>query len=495
MVLVLSNTQRDAMASSKELYVDPINGNDKASGVLCAPVLTLQGALDKLPAQVNDDCTVYLVGGVYPQSGGQIDLLELNRPMRENVIVRIVSQGAPVTLNWPAPGKPMITVTQGHWSLENVQVGSRQKDQPEGIRVTGPAVLDLHTVRVHTGGKRSPGLRATRGGMINLYGTIELNEDLHEDCGTGDTFCRIEADYSGVVRFQERENASLSIGNGSLCSGCYGVIELGCSTARITSWHYQANVIAVNNSGRVDFHSTKALLTARNPRNTPIGLEDDGHVLAEGAPITIQGCDNSNAIVLQKASAFFCNDVTLLGTFKSALLSMSGSTMLVGIIGDLNGGDVTTGARIILEKCTGNLTSPINVGNEGVLVLPENITSGSSSPQAAAPAPNPAAPAVNASLPVPEDSPPLILAAAKGASQTVADLLAGGTEVNQRDQNERTALHWAAYGGHQETCAELLSKGADPNARDKDGFTPLDLAKSRGHSQLTAFLTERMKNK
>jgi len=76
----------------------------------------------------------------------------------------------------------------------------------------------------------------------------------------------------------------------------------------------------------VDFHSTTALLAARNPRNTPIGLEDDGHVLAEGARITIQGYTNSNAIVLQKASAFFCNDVTLIGVFKSPLLSMSGST-------------------------------------------------------------------------------------------------------------------------------------------------------------------------
>src|SRR4029450_4036518 len=105
--------------------------------------------------------------------------------------------------------------------------------------------------------------------------------------------------------------------------------------------------------------------------NTPIGLEDDGHVLAEGAPITIRGFDNSNAIVLQKASSFFCNDVTFDGPFHSALLASSGSTLLVGVIGDLPGGDATTSARIILEKCTGKQTRPVNAMNGGVVIMPK----------------------------------------------------------------------------------------------------------------------------
>jgi hypothetical protein len=252
-----------------------------------------------------------------------------------------------------------------------VQVGSRQRGQREGVRVTGPASIELRSVRIRTASQSAPGVHSTRGGLVELYGDIELNEDLHDNAGDGESFCGILADYNGVVRFRQREKASLSIGNGSLSASYYGVIELGCAVATITSWHEQANVIAVNNSGRVDFHSTKATLAARNPRNTPIGLEDDGHVLAEGAPITIRGFDNGNAIVCQKDSSFYCNDVTFDGPFRSALLASSGSTLLLGVIGDLPGGDATTGARIVLEKCTGKRIRPVNAMNQGVVIEPK----------------------------------------------------------------------------------------------------------------------------
>jgi hypothetical protein len=236
------------------------------------------------------------------------------------------------------------------------------------VRVSGPAVVQLRGVRIRTASQSAAGLHATRGGLAELYGEIGLNEDLHDDVGTGESFCGIVADYAGVVRFRQREKASLAVGNGSLSASYYGVIELGCAEARLTSWHEQANVIAVNNSGRVDLHSTRTTLAARNPRNTPIGLEDDGHVLAEGAAVTIRGFDNGNAIVLQKASALFCNDVTLEGAFRTPLSVMSGSTLLVGVVGDLGGGEVMTGGRIILEKCTGKLARPISASGAGVFI-------------------------------------------------------------------------------------------------------------------------------
>lgn len=357
-----------------DLYVDPERGSDQASGSQAAPVQTLGAAIRRIPLQTNKEHVIHLAGGVHPQSGAGNGSLELNRQMHEGASVRITSDNGRATLDWQSPGRPMIDVVAGDWSLENVQIGNRRSDQRAGVRVAGPARLKLRDVRIRTASQSGAGLHATRGAMVELSGTIELNEDLHEDAGAGESFARIEADYGGVVRFTSHDGSSLSIGNGSLCASYYGVIELGCAGARITSWHDQANTIAVNNSGRVDFHGTPSVLAARNPRNTPIGLEHDGHVLAEGAPITIVGHGNGHAIVLQKASTLFCNDVRLEGDFRTPLSSMSGSTLLVGIDGDLGGGEVRTGATIILERCSGRLTRPIDVRSEGRLVLPAGMS-------------------------------------------------------------------------------------------------------------------------
>jgi hypothetical protein len=48
---------------------------------------------------------------------------------------------------------------------------------------------------------------------------------------------------------------------------------------------------------------------------------------------------------------------------------MSGSTLLIGVNGDLGGGEVLTGARIILEKCTGKL-QPISAASQGSFIDP-----------------------------------------------------------------------------------------------------------------------------
>jgi hypothetical protein len=364
-----------AAVRSQALYVDGGKGNDRAAGTNAAPLQTLDAALAKLPAHIDGDFIIHLVGDIRAPRGKTPAALELDHAVRSGSRIRLVATGNATLLNWTAPdGEPLLWVTQGDWSLENAQVGTRAKDQRAGVRVTGPAVLELHSVRVRTASVNAPGVHATRGGLVELYGDVALNDDLHDGLGGAgkDSFCGILADYSGVVRFRERDHASLSIGNGSLSASYYGVIELGCATAKLTSWHEQANVIAVNNSGRVDLHGTKTVLAARNPRNTPIGLEDDGHVLAEGAPVTIRGFDNSNAIVCQKASTFFCNDVRFDGPFHSALLASSGSTLLLGVVGDLpGGGDATTGARIILEKCTGKPARPVNAVNGGVVITPK----------------------------------------------------------------------------------------------------------------------------
>jgi len=54
--------------------------------------------------------------------------------------------------------------------------------------------------------------------------------------------------------------------------------------------------------------------------------------------------------------------------------------------------------------------------------------------------------------------------------------IAQGATVEDKDQNENTALHHAVKG-HLEVVKFLVSKGADVNARNDCGDTPLDLAR------------------
>ena len=50
------------------------------------------------------------------------------------------------------------------------------------------------------------------------------------------------------------------------------------------------------------------------------------------------------------------------------------------------------------------------------------------------------------------------------------------SDVNWKDQNGKTLLHYAAWKGHKEIAELLIANGANVNAKDKDGYTPLDWA-------------------
>ncbi|HWO00163.1 MAG TPA: ankyrin repeat domain-containing protein [Blastocatellia bacterium] len=80
-----------------------------------------------------------------------------------------------------------------------------------------------------------------------------------------------------------------------------------------------------------------------------------------------------------------------------------------------------------------------------------------------------------------EDSAPnLTLAALKGDTGLVTELLKAGADPDACDGQGRTPLIEAAFGGHVDTLSALLGAGADPNARDADGWTPLMEAASKG---------------
>ncbi len=298
--------------------------------------------------------------------------LELMRRMGPGVVVQILgtqdAKTPPAVLAWEG-GRSMVDVTEGHWRLEDVQIGSGSIRQRRGVQVAGPGHLELKNVTFRTRSHSDAGIYAHRGGQVSLSGAIRMNEHLHETGGE-ETFCGIIADDHGLVRFEQREGASLDIGNGSLATSYYGCIRLGCETARITSWGDQSNTLAINNSGRIDLHNTQVVLRARKRQNTPIGLEHDGHILGEGARVTIEGA-NDTAIALQKASTFTCNDIELKGEFGRCVWAASGSMFVGRFLTDLGGIEATTGAGIHVEKIGGRFVGPAIATQCGGISLPD----------------------------------------------------------------------------------------------------------------------------
>lgn len=358
------------------LYVDAARGSDDAPGTEARPTRSLSAAIARLPDPVTEATIIHVSGGRLASTGGVAmpeNRLDLMRRMRPGVTVSIVglarSDGTGAVLAWEG-GEAMVVVREGEWRLERLTIGDGSTRQRRGVMVSGAARVTIKDTVFRTRSHSDAAVYADRGGLAELRGLIDINGQMHDAEPEADSFSGIVATHHGRVAFTGDAGSRLTMGNGSLSAEYYGVIELQCQDARITNWTDQSNLIAVNNSGRVDLHGTPTRLCARRKGNTPIGLEHDGHVLAEGARIMIEG-ENDHAIVLQKASSFFCNDVALTGAFRWALTAMSGSTLLAGIVGDAHGIEADTGARIIVERVGGKITGPVEARRSAVIVLPD----------------------------------------------------------------------------------------------------------------------------
>lgn len=357
------------------LYVDAARGDDRDTGSRERPLKTLSAALALLPEPLPRSVTIELAGGRHATTGGRgmpSDTLDLMLRMRPGVSVRFVGRGdspaGAAVLAWEGR-EPMIDARDGEWWFENVQIGTGSKRQRRGVMVTGPAHVTLKNVTFRTRSLSDAGICADRGGKVSLRGAIRMNEDLHDNA-PDESFCGIIATDHGLVRFAEHDGASLDMGNGSLSAGYYGCIRLGCETARITSWSESSNNLAINNSGRIDLHGTTVTLRAKQKRNTPIGLEHDGHILGEDAHVIIEGT-NHMAIALQKASTLACNDVELRGSFDSSIWASSGSMFVGRFLGDVGRIAATTGANINIEAIGGKLVGPVLATHCGTVSLPD----------------------------------------------------------------------------------------------------------------------------
>jgi len=358
-----------------QLYVNGTEGNDSAAGDKQHPLKSLSAAIARLPDPLTRSVTIEWIGAIEMTTGGR-DMssasLELMRRMRPGVRVSVVGQtnraGEFPKMAWEG-GTAMVDVREGDWWLENIQIGTGTKRQRRGVTATGPGFVTLKNVTFRTRSLSDAAIYAHRGGLVELRGAIRLNEHLHEHAEE-ETFAGIIAMDHGIIRFAERDDASLEIGNGSLSVGYYGVIALGCKTARITSWGEQSNCLAVNNSGRIDLRNTTTRLRAQQKRNTPIGLEHDGHILAEDAHIIIEGTNNT-AIHLQKASSLTCNDIEIRGSCPNTLTASSGSMFVGRFKSDVAGFTATTSATINIEAADGKIAGPLSATRGGIISLPD----------------------------------------------------------------------------------------------------------------------------
>ncbi|KAJ4710813.1 Calmodulin-binding transcription activator like [Melia azedarach] len=88
------------------------------------------------------------------------------------------------------------------------------------------------------------------------------------------------------------------------------------------------------------------------------------------------------------------------------------------------------------------------------------------------------------------------MVAGLGFEWALNPILSQGVNINFRDINGWTALHWAARFGREKMVATLLASGAsagavtDPNAQDPTGKTPASIAASSGHKGLAGYLSE-----
>ena len=79
-------------------------------------------------------------------------------------------------------------------------------------------------------------------------------------------------------------------------------------------------------------------------------------------------------------------------------------------------------------------------------------------------------------------------AAKNGNIEAVKLDLAGGTDVNTKDDNGRTPLHYATEEGQKEIAELFIAAGADVKAKNNLGGTPLHEAAASGHKEIVEVL-------
>ena len=370
-----------AVGEDTTLHVDPEEGRAKGPGDKRHPFDSISAALAAIAEPVVGDWVIELAPGRYDTTGG-VDMpersLQLAKPMRPEARIRLRTkperkdEGERALFAWKGERRT-VHATEGRWVLEDLGVGSFDEGQVRGVYGQGPVEVTVRDVNFELRSRSDAALWAERGARIAISGAIRINDRELGDPVPKDSYSCILATDGGVVEVVDKSESSLVMGNGSLRTSYWGSIRLGCPEVRLTC-HTDGNVLSIGNSGRIDLRNSETTLHAVKSNNTPIGLEHDGHVLAEDAVIRIRG-KNDSAIALQKFSTLTCNDIYLEGEFRTALWASSGSMFVGRFKSDVGAIEAVTGASVNVEAIEGELHGEVTAASGGIVSLPGRVVS------------------------------------------------------------------------------------------------------------------------
>jgi ankyrin repeat protein len=83
---------------------------------------------------------------------------------------------------------------------------------------------------------------------------------------------------------------------------------------------------------------------------------------------------------------------------------------------------------------------------------------------------------------------PMYIAAERGYTHVVMELIKAGADVNQADSEDFTPLFLAAQNGHESCVALLIQAGADVRKARKDGHTPMNIATDKKREKVVTLL-------
>ena len=83
----------------------------------------------------------------------------------------------------------------------------------------------------------------------------------------------------------------------------------------------------------------------------------------------------------------------------------------------------------------------------------------------------------------------LMYAVFNGDTEIIKDIAKYGNQLNEIDNDGRTALHWAVYYNKYDAVVALIELGAKDYIKDNYSLTPIDIAQYEGYEDIYKYLS------